>query len=132
MSIVMNFALLVEMVLFSNKFTVVRSAVGVLMLPSYSSLSPPTHSCTRSRSDFDGLWVHMIVMYVNFRPDSTLERGMKNNVFVHFVFPYPWDNLPSSLHIPPSHFSLYSGFCIRFIYSNISPVVLSKTALAIH
>ena len=79
MSIVMKFAFLVEMVLFSNSFTVVKSAVGVWMLPLYSNLSPPTHIPTRSVLDFVGLWVHTIVMYVTFLPAGTLERGMKKS-----------------------------------------------------
>ena len=132
MSIVMNLALLVEMVLLSNSFNVVKSAVGVQMLPSYSNLYPPTHSRTLSGSDFVDLWVHRIVMYVTFLPAGTLERGMKNIVFVPIVLPYPCNNLPSYLHIPASHLSLYSSLCIRCLYSSIASVVSSITALAIH
>ena len=132
MSIVINFAAFVEIVLFNSILTVVRSAVGVRMLPSYSSQSPPTHKRTCSGSYFVGLWVQTIFMYVTFSPAGTLERGMKKMVFVPLVSPYPCDSLPSSLHIPASHFCLYCYLSMRCLYSNIAPVVSSITALTIH
>ena len=65
------------MVLLSRSFTVVMSAVGFLMLPLYSNLSPPTHRCTLSESDLDVFCVQTMVMYVTLFFVGTFERGMK-------------------------------------------------------
>ena len=129
---VMNFAFLIEMVLFNRSFTVVMSAVGVLMLPSYYNLSPPTRSRTLSGSNLDGLCVHTIVIYVTFLFSGTFDRGIKKTVLFPLVLPKPCANLPSSLHMPASHFSLYSSCWMRFLYSKDSPVLLSITELTIH
>ena len=85
MSMVMNFAFLVKMVLLRRNFTVVMSAVGVLMLPLYSNLSPPTHSLTLSESDLDGLCVQTMVIYVTFFFVGTFDCGIKKNVLVLFT-----------------------------------------------
>ena len=78
---------------------VVRSAVGVLVTPGYSILSPPTVKLTQRVSCFLNLMLHTVRKYVALNNFGMSLNATKKHVFMPLCSFQACDIRPRSLHM---------------------------------
>ena len=137
MSIVMNFAPGVDMMLLNRIFAVSSQAAFVLTSPSYFNWSPLAVILVWSCSAFSGHISQHTRVYVAFLFAWICCLWIQWHVsvpFTHWVpssfLPMPWNSLPNSLAPDFVQTSLNFGCLIRCRYSSFRLVSLSKTELA--
>ena len=126
----MNFALGVEITLFSRSFTVSRLAVGVLQSMSTVRFCPTYVSLVLLVSSFCWQTLHTILAFATSGHFlcGTLYLFMKNIVLVPVLLPgMPCANRPILLPNEYFHSSFSLGCLIKCRYSSSSPASVSKT-----
>ena len=110
-----------EITLLTCILTVVRSAVGVMTSPGYSTRFPPTDILVRCILDFWGHMSHTACIYVTSLYLGISWCKMNPMVLVTACYFYPCESRHNLLHIVSSHTGTF--FLMRSLYPKTFPVV---------